>query len=138
MKVNRNLNLNVIFFFCHQKTIKNRQALHEIIRALSLSINFAERSFKPVYPTMVVKSFKFMENYNSWKIYSQVKILTLDIFTHMLLPPPPLPPTPPNLHPCSLRRPWLGILGYFIWFVVFSNVMTLQFCKYIAFCHIAW
>ena len=93
LKVNRNLNLNVIFFFCHQKTIKNRQALHEIIRALSLSINFAERSFKPVYPTMVVKSFKFMENYNSWKIYSQVKILTLDIFTHMLLPPPP-PPNP--------------------------------------------
>ena len=87
LKVNRNLNLNVIFFFCHQKTIKNRQALHEIIRALSLSINFAERSFKPVYPTMVVKSFKFMENYN----YSQVKILTLDIFTHIFTSSPPQP-----------------------------------------------
>ena len=88
LKVNRNLNLNVIFFFCHQKTIKNRQALHEIIRALSLSINFAERSFKPVYPTMVVKSFKFMENYN----YSQVKILTLDIFTHIFTSPAPPQP----------------------------------------------
>ena len=87
LKVNRNLNLNVILFFCHQKTIKNRQALHEIIRALSLSINFAERSFKPVYPTMVVKSFKFMENYN----YSQVKILTLDIFTHIFTSSPPQP-----------------------------------------------
>ena len=87
LKVNRNSNLNVIFFFCHQKNIKNRQALHEIIRALSLSINFAERSFKPVYPTMVVKSFKFMENYN----YSQVKILTLDIFTHIFTSSPPQP-----------------------------------------------
>ena len=28
---------------------------------------------------MVVKNFKFMENYNSWKIYLQVKILTLSI-----------------------------------------------------------
>ena len=37
---------------------------------------------------MVVKNFKFMENYNSWKIHLQVKILTLDIFTHMLPPPP--------------------------------------------------
>ena len=31
LKVNRNL--NAIFFFCHQKTIKNRKALHGIIRA---------------------------------------------------------------------------------------------------------
>ena len=38
---------------------------------------------------MVVKNLKFMENYNSWKIYLQVKILTLVIFTHMS--PPPLP-----------------------------------------------
>ena len=52
---------------------------------------------------MVVKNFKFMENYNSWKMYLQVKILTLDIFTHMLPPPPSptpiphttLPPQPP-------------------------------------------
>ena len=35
------------FFFCHQKTIKSR--LHEIIRTSSLSIIFAEFSFKPVY-----------------------------------------------------------------------------------------
>ena len=49
-------------FFVIKKTIKNRQALHEIIRALSLSINFVERSFKPVYPTMVVKVL------NVWKI----------------------------------------------------------------------
>ena len=44
---------------------------------------------------MVVKNLKFMENYNSWKIYLQVKILTLVIFTHMSPnPPPPLPPLP--------------------------------------------
>ena len=83
-------------FFCRQKTIKNR--LHEIIRTSSVSIIFAEFSFKPVYPYMVVKNFKFMENYNSWKMYLQVKILTLDILTHMvpprLLPPPPQPPFP--------------------------------------------
>ena len=48
--------------------MKNRQALHEIIRALSLSIIFVEFSFKPVHPTMVVKSFKFM---------------TGDIYTHI-------------------------------------------------------
>ena len=92
--------LNVVFFFCHQKTIKNRQALHEIIRALSLSIIFVEFSFKPVYLTMVVKIFKFMENYNSWKMYLQVKILTLDIFTYMLGPLPLFP-----LSPCSWNSP---------------------------------
>ena len=75
--------------------MKNRQALHEIIRASSLSIIFVELSFKPVYPTMVVKNFKFMENYNSWKIYLQVKILALVIFTHMLPPPPPSSPISP-------------------------------------------
>ena len=82
--------------------IKNRQALHEIIRTSSLSIIFVELSFKPVYPTMVVKNFKFMENYNSWKIYLQVKILILVIFTHML-PPSPLPLiTPANSPPGSI------------------------------------
>ena len=72
LKVNRNL--NAIFFACHQKAIRNRQALPEIIRASSLSIIFVGLSFKPVYPTMVVKNFKFMENYNSWNMYLQVKI----------------------------------------------------------------
>ena len=67
--------------------MKNRQGLHEIIRASCPYIIFVELFFKPVYPTMVVKNFKFMENYNSWKMYFQVKILTLDIFTHMLPPP---------------------------------------------------
>ena len=57
-------------FFCHQKTIKKRQALHEIIGASSLSIFF----------------------YHSWKMYFQGKILTLDIFTHMPPPPSALPP----------------------------------------------
>ena len=79
--------LNVIFLFCRQTTIKNRQALHEIIRPSSLSIIFTELSFKPVYPTMVVKNFKFMENYNSWKIYLQVKLLTLVIFIPMQFSP---------------------------------------------------
>ena len=47
---------------------------------------------------MVVKNFKFMENYNSWKMYLQVKILTLDIFTHTLPPRPnPIPPITPTV-----------------------------------------
>ena len=57
-----NTDLNGIFSFCHQETIKSRQLLHEIIRASSLSIVFVELSFKPVYPTRVEKHFKFMEN----------------------------------------------------------------------------
>ena len=57
---------------------------------LSVSIIFVEFSFKPVYPTTVVKNFKFLENYNSWKMYLQIKILPLDIFAHtLLLAPPP-------------------------------------------------
>ena len=79
--------------FYPQKTIKNRQTLHETIWVSSLSIIFVEFSFKPVCPTMVVKSFKFMKKYNFWKMYLQVKILALDIFTHILLPLPlPIPP----------------------------------------------
>ena len=35
---------------------------------------------------------KFMENYSSWKMYLQAKILTLYIFIHML--PPSRPPAP--------------------------------------------
>ena len=87
-------------FFAIKKTIKNRQALHEIIRASSLSIIFVELSFKPVYPTVVVKNFKFMENCNSWKMYFQVKILILDIFTHAtnFL-------SPSTYRSCSHRRP---------------------------------
>ena len=47
---------------------------------------------------MVVKNFKFMENCNSWKMYLQVKILTLDIFTHMLpTPKTPIPPITPTV-----------------------------------------
>ena len=89
--------LNAFFFFAIKKQ-KTRQALHEIIRVSSLSIIFVEFSFKPLYPTMVVKNFKFLENYNSWKMFLQVKILTLDIYTHMLPPPPPpSPPAPPPI-----------------------------------------
>ena len=89
--------------------MKNRQALHEITRASSLSISLlfiSLLSFKPVYPTMVVKNFKFMENYNSWKIYLQVKILTLVIFTHMLICSP-ISPLPTLLQVLSspLRQP---------------------------------
>ena len=40
---------------------------------------------------MAVKKFKFMENYNSWKMYFEVQILTLDIFTLILPPPSPRP-----------------------------------------------
>ena len=73
-------------FFAIKEQQKSRQALHELIRASPVSIIFVEFSFKPVYPTMVVKNFRFMENYNFWKMYLQVKILTLDIFTRMLPP----------------------------------------------------
>ena len=72
--------------------------MHEVIRASSLSIIFVELSLKPVYPTMVVKNFKFMEIYNSWKMYFKVKILTLDIFTHMLPPPSPFHPAVSDNH----------------------------------------
>ena len=103
-----------MFFFCHQKTVKNRRTLREIIRTLSLSMIFVEFFFKPVYLKMVVKNFKLMENYNSWKMYLEVKILTLDVFTHMLLSLPastPIPPITPavttllQVLPLSLRRP---------------------------------
>ena len=50
---------------------------------------------------MVVKNFNFMKNYNIWKMYLQVKILTLDIFAHMLPPPPPHSP----YNPCSHDSP---------------------------------
>ena len=39
----------------------------------------------------VSKNFKFMKNCDSQKMYFEIKILTLDIFTHMLPPPSPLP-----------------------------------------------
>ena len=121
-------------FFAIKKTIKNRQALHEIVRVSSFCINFVELSFKPVYTTVVVKNFKFMENYNSWKMFLQVKILTLDNFTHML----PLLPFPfiatavttlLQVLSSSLRWAWNGILCYlyFIWFVIFSKVITFFF-----------
>ena len=129
MKINRSL--NAIFFLCHQKTIKNRQALHEIIRASSLSVIFVKLSFKRLYPTMVVKNFKFMENFNSWMMYFQVKILTLDIFTNML--PPPF-----SLSPLQSQATMTWNIRLFYMICNFSNVITLQFCTYIAFCHIAW
>ena len=50
--------LHYIFFFCDQKTTKNRQALHEILRASSLSTIFIELSSRPAYPNMVVKKMK--------------------------------------------------------------------------------
>ena len=114
-------------FCCHQKTIKSKQALHEIIRASSFSIIFVEFSFRPVYPTMVLKNFKFMENYNYWKMYFQVKILTLDVFNHMLQLSPIFPIAPAvtvllQVLSSPLRQRWLRILGslYFIWFVIFQ------------------
>ena len=90
--------LKAIFFSYHQKTIKNRQALVEIIWVSSLYIIFVEFSFKSVYPTMVVKNFNFMKNCNFWKMQLQVKILTLDIFAHMLSLPPPHSPYSPCSH----------------------------------------
>ena len=61
LKVNRNFKCYILFL-PSKKITKNRQALHQIIRASSLSIIFVEFSFKPVYLTIVVKIFKFMEN----------------------------------------------------------------------------
>ena len=55
---------------------------------------------------MVVKNLKFMENYNSRKIYLQVKILTLVIFTHMSPPPPP----PPLHHIATANSPTGSII----------------------------
>ena len=60
LKVNRDIKCYILFF--PSKNNKNRQALHEIIRASSLSIFFVESSVKPTSPTMVVKNFKFIEN----------------------------------------------------------------------------
>ena len=92
LKVNRNL--NAIYFACHQKTIRNRQALHVIIRTSSLSIIFVGLSFKPVYPTMVVKNFKFMENYNSWNMYLQVKIDSKYFYSYATTRSLPFPISP--------------------------------------------
>ena len=87
---------------------------------------------------MVVKNFKFMKNYNFWKMYLQVKILTLDIFTHLLPPPPPHSPYRPCGHdslPDSITTPQETMtwnIRLFIFYMIcnfFSNVMTLQFCK---------
>ena len=50
---------------------------------------------------MVAKNFKFMENYNSWTMYLQFKIFTLDVFIHMLLLP--TPPVPSVALPCSIN-----------------------------------
>ena len=58
-----------ILFFSIKKQQKRRQALLKIIWASSLSIIFVEFSFRPLYPTVVVKNFKLMKNYSSWKMY---------------------------------------------------------------------
>ena len=81
LKVNRNFKCYILF-------------LHEIIRASSLSITFVEFSFEPAYLTIVVKIFKFMKNYNSWKMYLQVKILIQIFYSHAAtaLPIPPIAP----------------------------------------------
>ena len=69
------------YFFCHQKAIKNRQALHEIIRVSPLSITFVEFSIKPVYLTIVALASQNID---------------LDIFIRMLPPhPTPIPPIAP-------------------------------------------
>ena len=52
----------MLYSFFPSKNNKNKQALHEIIRASPLSIFFVESSVKPASPTMVVKNFKFIEN----------------------------------------------------------------------------
>ena len=77
-----------IFIFLSSKNNKKKQALHETIRASSLSIISVKFFFKPVYPTMVLKSF----NFGKLQLLEDVlasQILTLDIFTHMLQLPPP-------------------------------------------------
>ena len=105
---------------------------------LSLSIICVEFSFKPVDLTMVMKVFKFMENFNSWKMYLQVKIMTLDIFTYMLWPLSlfPYSPCSQNSPPGSFITPQVTMtwsirlfIFYFMWFVIFSNVMKYQIKK---------
>ena len=77
--------------------MKNRQALHEIIWVSSLSIIFVEFSFKPVYPTMVVKNFKFMKNYNFWKMYllASQNIDSRYFYSYATTVPLPIPPITP-------------------------------------------
>ena len=128
-------------FSCNQKTIKNR--VHEIIRTSSLSIIFVEFSFKPVYPTTVVK---FMENYNSWKNYLQVKYDSRYFYPYATtapIPPITLSPIHPY-HPFTLSQLSSSFYNHlsgdhdlFIFYMIcnFFNVMAF---KYIAFCHIAW
>ena len=92
---------------------------------------------------MFVKNFKFMENYNSWKIYLQVKMLTLVIFTHM--PPPPSPPPPlPHIVPANsppgsiiTSQATMTLNIRLFLFYMICNFFR-KICKYIAFCHIAW
>ena len=124
-------------FYIFYLPIKNKQALHKIIRVLSPSIIFVEFSFKPVYLTLVVKISKFIENYNAWEMSLQVKIMALDIFIHTLPPIPSITPINPAVKyfpqvlSSLLKWPQLGISGYLylIWFLIFSNMITLQFCK---------
>ena len=107
--------------------------------ASSLSIIFVKFSFKPVqYLSMVVNIFKFMENYNSWKMYLQIKILTL-IFLLICCncsPHSPYPPCSQNSPPGSFITPQVTMtwsirlfIFYFMWFVIFSNVMKYQIKK---------
>ena len=116
---------------------------HNNIQTCSnISINLFELYLSPYFllnflsnlyiPPWLRKFFKFMvfkflentlasQNIDSRHFYS---------CSHPL-PIAPAVKTLPQVLSSPLRQRWLGILGYlcFIWFVIFSNVMTWQFCK---------
>ena len=82
-----------------------------MIRDSSVSIIFVELSFKPVYPTMVMKTFKFMKNFNFWDMYFKVKVLSLDISLICYHLPPLFSLSPLESQATMI---WNIMLGYMI------------------------
>ena len=132
--------LNAIFFFCHQKTIKNRQGLHKIIRDSLLSIIFFQscishhcENFQIYGKLHFLEDVLASQNIDSRYFYSYAA--TIPSISLIV----PAVRTLLQVLSSPLRWPWLGILDYlyFKWFVIFSNVMALQFCRQNIY-HIAW
>ena len=143
MKVNKNFKCYILFF-CHQKTIKNRQALHEVIRASSLH----------KFCWIFFQTCRSHHGYENFQIYGKLQFLE-DVLTSQNIDSryfylyaattPPIPPIPlcsQNSPPNSFMTPQLTMtwsIRLFIAYVIcnFSNVKTLQFCKQ-NICNIAW
>ena len=139
-----------MFLFCHQKPKKTktktkRDKLCMKLLGLHLSPYFLLNFLSNLYISPLL-----------WKFSNLLKITIPGrctckskywsrYFYSMVPPLHPIPPIAPVVRTLlqvlssPLRWPWLWILGYlyFIWFVIFSNVMTLQFRKQNMY-HIAW